>query len=57
MSMLAAPQSPAPDSLFLDGLGFAVRVSARRRTVGITVDRDGTLLLHVPAGVEWARVE
>ena len=46
-----------PDQLVLDGLVFAVRVSARRRTVGITVDRDGTLLLHVPEGESWERVE
>lgn len=57
MGMPAAPQSSAPDSLFLDGLRFTVRVSARRRTVGITVDRDGTLLLYVPGAAEWARVE
>lgn len=29
-------------------LDFAVRESAARRTVGITVDRDGSLLLHTP---------
>ena len=29
-----------------------VRESDRRRTVGITVDRDGSLLLHAPAGAK-----
>jgi hypothetical protein len=31
-------------------LTFAVRESAARRTVGSTVDRDGSLLLHAPTG-------
>lgn len=31
-------------------LDFAVRESEHRRTVGITVDRDGSLLLHAPKG-------
>lgn len=57
MTMPADLKSPVPDSVLLDGLRFAVRVSARRRTVGITVERDGSLLLHVPADAEWARVE
>lgn len=46
----------APDRLVIDDLVFWVRGSQRRRTVGITVDRDGSLLLHVPAGVPWERV-
>jgi predicted metal-dependent hydrolase len=33
-------------------LDFAVRESPQRRTAGITVDRDGGLLLHAPAGVD-----
>jgi len=49
-----------PGSLSVAGLDFAVHQSADRRTVGITVDRDGSLLLHAPAGckldtlVAWA---
>jgi predicted metal-dependent hydrolase len=39
-----------PDRLIVADLEFTVRESARRRTVGITVDRDGSLLLHAPAG-------
>jgi predicted metal-dependent hydrolase len=34
----------------LGELDFAVRESPQRRTVGITVDRDGSLLLHAPTG-------
>lgn len=33
-----------------DDLVFAVRRSARRSTLGITVDRDGTLILTLPQG-------
>ena len=33
-------------------LDFAIRQSEHRRTVGITVDRDGSLLLHAPAGTD-----
>ena len=41
-------------------LEFTVAQSPHRRTVGITVDRDGSLLLHAPDGcsestlAEWA---
>jgi predicted metal-dependent hydrolase len=43
--------SVLPASMSIGGLTFAVRQSERRRTVGITVDRDGSLLLHAPAGI------
>lgn len=43
--------SVLPDSMSIGSLTFAVRQSERRRTVGITVDRDGSLLLHAPAGI------
>lgn len=36
------------DSLTVDGLRFAVRWSTRRRTVGITVRRDGELIVAAP---------
>jgi predicted metal-dependent hydrolase len=39
-----------PDTLFIGDLLFQVRESDNRSTVGITVDRDGSLLLHAPAG-------
>jgi hypothetical protein len=50
-----------PPRLRIGDLDFAVRASEQRRTVGITVDRDGSLLLHAPAGASqdaltaWAR--
>ncbi|WP_017574346.1 M48 family metallopeptidase [Nocardiopsis kunsanensis] len=55
--MPASPVSHVPDQLVLDELVFSVRPSSRRTTVGITVDRDGALLLHVPHGISWGRVE
>ncbi|GAB4276117.1 MAG: hypothetical protein Kow0092_31820 [Deferrisomatales bacterium] len=36
------------EPLEVGGLAFEVRRSARRRTLGITVDRGGELVLHVP---------
>jgi predicted metal-dependent hydrolase len=40
----------------IGGLDFAVRESEHRRTLGITVDRDGSLLLHAPAGTDPAKL-
>jgi predicted metal-dependent hydrolase len=37
------------EQLTRSGLTFEVRRSERRKTVGITVDRDGSLLLHAPS--------
>ena len=39
-----------PPQIVVGDLSFVVRESDRRRTVGITIDRDGSLLLHAPAG-------
>lgn len=39
-----------PARVKVGDLEFAVRESEYRRTAGITVDRDGSLLLHAPAG-------
>ena len=43
------PRRPPITELPIDGLTFAVRRSARRRTIGITVERDGSLRLAVPS--------
>lgn len=40
------------ETLELDGLTFEVRRSARRRTLGLTVDRGGQLVLHAPEATE-----
>jgi predicted metal-dependent hydrolase len=41
-----------PDTLHIGDLAFTVIASDKRATVGITVDRDGSLLLHAPAGCD-----
>ncbi len=45
------------NSLTVDGLTFAIRWSARRATVGITVARDGDLRVAAPRGTSPARLE
>lgn len=44
-------------SLVLGDLQFDVRRSDRRRTLGLTVERDGSLVLSAPAGVADVRLE
>lgn len=41
----------------MDGRELRVRISLRRRRLGLTVERDGTLTLHVPDGCGAQRVE
>jgi predicted metal-dependent hydrolase len=41
----------------VEGLRFSVRWSTRRRTVGITVKRDGALVLAAPARTSRRRLE
>ncbi|GDY33348.1 M48 family metallopeptidase [Gandjariella thermophila] len=58
---MASPATTLPERITIGDLDFAVRESSARRTVGITVDRDGSLLLHAPTGCDpdvlsrWAR--
>jgi predicted metal-dependent hydrolase len=39
------------------GLLFEVRRSSRRKTLGLTVDRHGELLVHAPEGEPTTRIE
>jgi predicted metal-dependent hydrolase len=48
---------PPIDSLTVDGLCFAVSWSRRRRTIGLTVARDGGLRVLAPAGVSARHLE
>ena len=48
---------PPIESLTVDDLRFAVRWSARRRTVGITVKRDGELVVAAPSRTSARRLE
>jgi predicted metal-dependent hydrolase len=45
------------ESLTVSDLTFEVRRSPRRRTIGITVDRDGELIAHVPEACQPPQVE
>jgi hypothetical protein len=45
------------ESLDVEDLRFAVRWSARRRTIGITVRRDGRLIVAAPVGAGERRLE
>jgi predicted metal-dependent hydrolase len=48
---------PESKPLIIEELTFAVRRSARRRTIGITVERDGRLRLALPARCSVRSVE
>jgi len=41
----------------VDDLTFELRRSSRRKSIGITVDRDGTLLLHAPIDCPMDAIE
>ena len=45
------------ETVTIDDLVFAVRRSAKRKTVGITIDRTGSLLMHVPIGCPKAAMK
>ena len=48
---------PPIESLTVDDLRFAVRWSARRRSIGITVKRDGDLVVAAPVRTSARRLE
>jgi len=45
------------EQLEIEELTFEVRRSSKRKTIGITVDRDGDLRLDVPVGVPRSLIE
>ncbi|MGD0165903.1 MAG: SprT family zinc-dependent metalloprotease [Gaiellaceae bacterium] len=45
------------DSLTVDDLTFALRRSRRRKTLGITIERDGELVLAAPADASLDEIE
>jgi predicted metal-dependent hydrolase len=45
------------DTLVVDDLTFALRRSARRKTLGITIERDGELVLIAPESASLADIE
>jgi len=48
---------PPIDRLTIDGLTFTVRLSPRRRTIGITVRHDGGLEVAAPSGCRRRHIE
>ena len=55
--MTVGTMAPAPDTLTIDGLLFAVRWSHRRRTIGIGIPAQGPPTLAAPAGCRRATIE
>jgi len=45
------------ETLAVDDLVFHVRRSSKRKTVGITIERDGSLVLRAPTDCSWETVE
>lgn len=50
------PADEAPRTLAVDDLNFTIRRSAQRRTIQITVERDGALVLSAPPAVDEAEL-
>ncbi|MEU9761326.1 SprT family zinc-dependent metalloprotease [Streptomyces sp. NPDC047987] len=64
MSQLSGPAFPLGEraltedgTLVVDGRELRVRISVRRRRLGLTVERDRSLTLHVPMGCGVRRAE
>lgn len=56
-SVLGEPELTEDGVLVIDGRELGVRISLRRRRIGLTVERDRSLTLHVPKGCEVRRAE
>jgi predicted metal-dependent hydrolase len=58
--LASRPDEPAlteSGTLVVDGRELRVRISTRRRRLGLTVERDRSLTLHAPQGCEVGRAE
>jgi predicted metal-dependent hydrolase len=55
---LAPTRSPdeVPDRLMVGGLDFEVQLSGARRSIGITVERDGSLIVKAPENCDEAEL-
>jgi predicted metal-dependent hydrolase len=49
---MSSPSPTLPSRLAVAGLDFEVRLSGARRSIGITVDRDGALIVNAPPGCD-----
>ena len=53
---MSSPSPALPSRLAVAGLDFEVRLSGVRRSIGITVDRDGALIVNAPHGCDEAEL-
>jgi hypothetical protein len=53
---MSSPSPTVPSRLAVAGLDFEVRLSGVRRSIGITVDRDGALIVNAPHGCDEAEL-
>lgn len=57
MARLDEPELTEDGTLVVDGRELRVRISPRRRRLGLTVERDRSLTLHAPEGCAVGRAE
>jgi predicted metal-dependent hydrolase len=53
---MSSPSVALPSRIAVAGLDFAVERSASRGTIGITVDRDGSLIVNAPHDCDEAEL-
>jgi predicted metal-dependent hydrolase len=53
---MSSPSPTLPTRLAVAGLDFEVHLSGTRRSIGITVDRDGSLVMNAPHGCDKAEL-
>jgi predicted metal-dependent hydrolase len=53
---MTSPAPTLPARLAVAGLDFEVQLSGARRTIGITVDRDGSLIVNAPKDCDEAEL-
>jgi predicted metal-dependent hydrolase len=53
---MSSPSPALPSRLAVAGLDFEVRLSGVRRSIAITVDRDGSLIVNAPHGCDEAEL-
>jgi len=53
---MSAPLAALPSRIAVAGLDFEIQLSGARRSIGITVDRDGSLVMKAPTGCDEAEL-
>src|SRR5437773_7160913 len=53
---MTSPSPTVPSRMAVAGLDFEVQLSGARRSIGITVVRDGSLILKAPYGCDEAHL-